>query len=350
MDRAPRCAPDRRAAASPRRFRHLASVARAAALAAALAAPCAAQTYAERADVRAFTAEMVERHGFRPGELERVLGGARYLDSVVTLMTPLKTGERSWQNYRANFLNPRRVESGAAFWRQNAKTLERATAAYGVPPEIIVAIIGVETEYGRNTGTFRVLDALATLAFDYPRRAEFFRGELEQFLLLAREARADAGSYRGSYAGAIGIPQFMPGSIRRYAVDFDGSGRIDLRASPGDAIGSVANFLAQHGWIAGAAIALPAEVTGERYQLLADGGVDPARTAAELREADVAFDEAVPDETPSVLIELESPNAPSEFLVGLQNFYVLTRYNRSSFYAAAVRELAAEVKAAYAPR
>jgi membrane-bound lytic murein transglycosylase B len=363
LDRAPRAAPDRRAATSPRKFRHLAAataevlsvglralVGAAAGFAAALAAPCAAQNYADRVEVRAFVAEMVERHGFRPGELERVLAGARYLDSVVTLMTPVKTGERSWQTYRANFLNPRRVEAGATFWHRHAAALDRAAAVYGVPPEIVVAIIGVETEYGRNTGSFRVLDALATLAFDYPRRAEYFRSELEQFLLLAREARADAGSFRGSYAGAIGIPQFMPGSIRRYAVDFDGNGRIDLRGSPADAIGSVANFLAQHGWLAGAAIAAPAEVTGDRYQLLADGGVDPARTAAELREADVAFDDSIGDETPSVLIELESPGEPSEFVVGLQNFYVLTRYNRSSFYAAAVRELAAEVKAAYAPR
>jgi peptidoglycan lytic transglycosylase B len=350
MDRAPRSAPDRRAAATPRRFRHLCDVAAAVALVAALGTPCAAQTYADRAEVRAFAAEMVERHGFRSRDLERLFAEARYLDSVVTLMTPVKTGERSWQSYRANFLNPRRVEAGAVFWRQNAKALERAAAVYGVPPEIIVAIIGVETEYGRNTGSFRILDALATLAFDYPRRAEFFRAELEQFLLLARETRSDAGSYRGSYAGAIGIPQFMPGSIRRYAVDFDGNGRIDLRASPADAIGSVANFLAQHGWLAGVPIAAPAEVTGDRYQLLADGGVDPERTAGELREADVVFDESIGDETPSVLIELESPGGPSEFLVGLQNFYVLTRYNRSSFYAAAVRELAAEVKAAYAPR
>jgi membrane-bound lytic murein transglycosylase B len=215
-----------------------------------------------------------------------------------------------------------------------------------VPPEIVVAIIGVETEYGRNTGSFRVLDALATLAFDYPRRAEYFRSELEQFLLLAREARADAGTFRGSYAGAIGIPQFMPGSIRRYAVDFDGNGRIDLRGSPADAIGARPPELAG----SRGGDRAPAEVTGDRYQLLADGGVDPERTAAELREADVVFDDSIGDETPSVLIELESPGGPSEFLVGLQNFYVLTRYNRSSFYAAAVRELAAEVKAAYALR
>ena len=322
----------------------------AAALAAALAAPCDAQTYADRAEVRAFTAEMVERHGFRAMELERLFAGARYLDSVVTLMTPLPAGERSWQTYRTNFLNPRRVEAGAAFWRQNGKALERAASAYGVPPEIIVAIIGVETEYGRNTGSFRVLDALATLAFDYPRRAEYVRAELEQFLLLAREARADAGSFRGSYAGAIGIPQFMPGSIRRYAVDFDGSGRIDLRGSPADAIGSVANFLALHGWIAGAPVALPARVEGDGYRALADGDVVPIHRAEALRAAGVEFGGAIAPETPCVLLELESPDAAPVHLVGLQNFYALTRYNRSSFYAAAVNELAEEIRAAYRPR
>ena len=320
------------------------------ALAAVLAAPCSAQTYADRADVRAFATEMVERHGFRLTELERMFAGARYLDSVVTLMTPAPAVQRSWQTYRANFLTPGRIEAGAAFWRRHAAVLDRAATVYGVPPEIVVAIIGVETEYGRNTGSFRVLDALATLAFDYPRRAEFFRTELEQFLLLARESRADAASFRGSYAGAIGIPQFMPGSIRRYAVDFDGDGRLDLRASAADAIGSVANFLAQNGWLAGAEVAVPAEVTGERYRLLVDGGVETIYRAEELRAVDVAFDEAVGEDTPSVLIELESPGEPSEYLVGLQNFYVLTRYNRSSFYAAAVRELAAAVQAAYAAR
>jgi len=350
MDRAPRNAPDRRAGTNPRGFRRLFGISAAVTLTALLAAPCSAQTYADRADVKAFATEMTERHGFRQGEIERVLGGARYLDSVLTLMTPGPATQRSWQAYRANFLNPQRVDAGVAFWRRYAAMLDRATRVYGVPPEIVVAIIGVETEYGRNTGSFRVLDALATLAFDYPRRGEFFRGELEQFLLLARESRADAGSFRGSYAGAIGIPQFMPGSIRRYAVDFDGDGRLDLRASAADAIGSVANFLAQHGWLAGAEIAVPAEVTGERYRLLVDGGVEAIYRAEELREADVAFDAGVDGDTPSVLIELESPDAPSEYLVGLQNFYVLTRYNRSIFYAAAVRELAAAVKAAYAPR
>jgi len=317
------------------------------ALLAALSGPAAPQSYVERPDVRGFVAEMVSRHGFGERELDQVFTEARYLDSVVTLMTPIPTGERSWRGYRDGFVSTRRIDAGVEFWRRHARVLARAADAYGVPPEIVVAIIGVETEYGRQTGTFRVLDALATLAFDYPRRAEFFRAELEQFLLYARESRADAASFRGSYAGAIGIPQFMPGSIRRFAVDFDGDGRVDLRASPADAIGSVANFLNAHGWLAGAPVAVPAAVTGERYQRLVDGGVEPIYRAEELRESDVVFDERVAADLPSVLIELASPGEPSEYLVALQNFYVLTRYNRSSFYAAAVLSLAEAIKTAY---
>jgi len=309
-----------------------------------------AQGYAERPDVQVFIAEMVERHAFPPRTLERLFANARYQDSIVTAITPLPRGTRSWQSYRANFVNPRRVEAGALFWRENAATLERAARTFGVPPEIVVAIIGVETEYGRNTGSFRVLDALSTLAFDYPRRAEYFRSELEQYLLYTRESRLDATALKGSYAGAIGIPQFMPGSIRRFGVDFDSDGRRDLRASRADAIGSVANFLASHGWVADAPIARPARVEGEAYRALVDGEVVPIHRADVLRAAGVEFAGAVEPETPCVLIELESPNAAPVFLVGLQNFYALTRYNRSSFYAAAVNDLAEEIGVAYRSR
>jgi membrane-bound lytic murein transglycosylase B len=290
---------------------------------------------------------MVERHGFGQRELEQLFAEARYSDSVLTLITPLPAAARSWQSYRDLFVTPRRIEAGAQFWRRHAGALARAAETYGVPPEIVVAIIGVETQYGANTGSYRVLDALATLAFDYPRRAAYFRSELEQFLLLVRESRSDPASFRGSYAGAIGIPQFMPGSIRRFAVDFDGDGRPDLRGSPADAIGSVANFLRAHGWAAGEPVAVPARVTGERGRMAIDGGVDPLYRADELRELDVEFVEGVEPDTPAVLIELASPETPPEYLVGFWNFYVLTRYNRSSFYAAAVLELARRVKAAY---
>jgi membrane-bound lytic murein transglycosylase B len=309
-----------------------------------------AQGYAERPEVQIFIAEMVERHAFPQRALERLFTNARYQDSIVTAITPLPRGTRSWQTYRANFVNSRRIEAGAQFWRANAATLERAARTFGVPPEIVVAIIGVETEYGRNTGSFRVLDALATLAFDYPRRAEYFRSELEQYLLYAREARLDATTLKGSYAGAIGIPQFMPGSIRRFGVDFDGDGRRDLRGSPTDAIGSVANFLASHGWVADAPVALPARVEGEAYRALVDGEVVPIHRADVLRASGVEFSGAIEPETPCVLIELESPHAAPVHLVGLQNFYALTRYNRSSFYAAAVNDLAEEIGVAYRSR
>jgi membrane-bound lytic murein transglycosylase B len=314
------------------------------------ATTAAAQGFADRPEVQSFIAEMVERHAFPQRALERLFADARYQDSILTAITPLPAGTRSWQTYRANFVNPRRIDVGVQFWRANAGTLERAARTFGVPPEIVVAIIGVETEYGRNTGSFRVLDTLATLAFDYPRRADYFRSELEQYLLYTRESRLDAAALRGSYAGAIGIPQFMPGSIRRYGVDFDGDGRRDLRGSAADAIGSVANFLLAHGWVAGAPVTLPARVEGEAHRAFADGEVVPIHRADLLREAGVEFSAAVEAETPCALIELESPGEPPVYIVGLQNFYALTRYNRSSFYAAAVNELAEEIRAAYRPR
>jgi membrane-bound lytic murein transglycosylase B len=205
-----------------------------------------------------------------------------------------------------------------------------------VPAQYIVSIIGVETFYGRHTGRYRVVEALTTLAFDYPPRADFFRSELEQYLLLARDAGVDVFEVRGSYAGAIGIPQFMPGSLRRYAVDFDGSGVIDLRSSRTDAIGSVANFLRQHGWQPGERPSYKARLARPEAAALADGSLKPGRTLAELVAAGVELDVAPADaHAPAALIALGS-----EYRVGLQNFYVITRYNRSSLYASAVCDLA----------
>jgi membrane-bound lytic murein transglycosylase B len=321
-----------------------------AALLACVAPAAAAQRYTDRPEVRQFIAEMAERHAFAERTLERLFATVRVQDSVLTLIAPPPGGSRSWRVYRSNFVNARRIEAGVAFWRANAAALERAAREFGVAPEIVVAIIGVETEYGRNTGTFRVLDALATLAFDYPRRAGYFRSELEQFLLYTREAGLDAAALRGSYAGAIGIPQFMPGSIRRFGVDFDGDGRRDLRASRPDAIGSVANFLAAHGWVAGAPVAIAASVQGDAHRALVNGEVVPIYRPEVLREAGVEFAGPVEPDAPCVLVELESPDSPPVHLVGLQNFYALTRYNRSSFYAAAVSELADEIKVARGAR
>jgi membrane-bound lytic murein transglycosylase B len=211
-----------------------------------------------------------------------------------------------------------------------------------VPPEIIVAIIGVETEYGGNTGNFRVLEALATLAFHYPRRADFFRTELEQFLLLARENGMDPVNMRGSFAGAIGIPQFMPGSQRRYAVDFDGDQKIDLSSSVDDAIGSVGRFLEQHGWQAGQPIAVLARARGEPERNLIEAGIQPTLLVAELAQQGITADADA--QATVTLVDLVSPGRPTEYWLGYNNFYVITRYNRSSFYAMSVFQLAAAIR------
>jgi membrane-bound lytic murein transglycosylase B len=271
---------------------------------------------------------------------------------VQTCALPISTEPqaRSWQAYRALFLTPQRIEAGAEFRQRHRQSLARATELYGVPEEIIVAIIGVETVYGRNTGGYRVIDALTTLAFDYRPRAEFFRAELEHFLLYARDAGIDTLALKGSYAGAIGIPQFMPGSYRRYAVDLDGDGRQDLSGSFADAIGSVANFLKSHGWETGQPVAFPAQVQGENYRKLVDAGIKPVYRCSDFAGFNVSAGGETGPDTPCALIELPTPGEASQYLAGRNNFYVLTRYNRSSLYAAAVLDLAQAVKSAYANR
>ena len=309
-------------------------------------------TYAKREDVRDFVREMVARHGFVERELDFLFSRARREPAILAAIAPPKAAPmRSWLTYRGRFITDSRIAEGAEFWRRNAAALERAAEEHGVPEEIIVAIIGVETVYGRQMGSWRVIDALSTLAFDYPPRAEFFRGELEQYLLFAREQGVDVFSVKGSYAGAIGIPQFMPGSYRRDAVDFDGDGGIDLRASAADAIGSVANFLVKHGWRRGERVLLPARVAraphvaGGAHRALLEAGIEPNTSLAELKRYGVETRTDLALETPVALIELESQGAPAEYRLGLRNFYVLTRYNRSLLYASAVYDLAQEIKA-----
>ncbi|MEK7751447.1 MAG: lytic murein transglycosylase B [Acidobacteriota bacterium] len=317
---------------------------------ASLAAGAAAK-YAERKDVRQFIAEMVNRHGFVRKELRILFSRARFQASVIKAITPsAEPRARSWQAYRAQFLTPQRIGAGIEFREQHREALARAVELYGVPDEIIVAIIGVETVYGRNTGSYRVIDALTTLAFDYPPRADFFRAELENYLLYARDAGIDILGLKGSYAGAIGIPQFMPGSYRRYAVDLDGDGRQDLSGSFADAIGSVANFLRAHGWETQQPAAFPARVRGENYGKLVDAGIKPTYRCADLADFGVSAEGQIGAEAPCALIELATPGEASQYLVGLTNFYVLTRYNRSSLYAAAVLELAQAVKSGNTPK
>lgn len=298
-----------------------------------------AMSFTDEPEVQAFIVSMHEQYGFDGAHLNRHFAAIKPNAAVLSAIRPAAVPEqqRSWQRYRERFVNARRMEGGQRFWQKNAEVLERAATVYGVPAEIIVAIIGVETEYGQNMGKFGVFEALASLAFHYPPRAPFFRTELEQFLLLARENGISPLDIKGSYAGAIGIPQFMPSSQRRFAVDFDGDDRIDLRNSAVDAIGSVARFLQQHGWQAGAPIAVKADVEGNPARLI-EAGIKPVSPLRELAALGVSTTGDA--DRPAALIDLATPDKATEYWVGFENFYVITRYNRSSFYAMSVFQLA----------
>ncbi len=336
-------------------------------------------SYAGREDVSAFIEEMAADFGFDQRALRRFFSSVRYQRSVVDAMSRPVLAPLKWYEYVPRFLSSGRIDAGVAFWRDHAATLERARRQFGVPAEVVVAIIGVETFYGRNTGSYRVADALTTLAFDYPRRAAFFRNELKQFLLLAREQRISPLAPKGSYAGAQGLPQFMPGSFRDYAVDYDGDGKVDLAGDADDAIGSVANYLARHGWLPGGPVMEPASIEGMRLAEVdraLDGGLSERKTmqswqdegvsgkgfsetsrdipqraiaalkpqsAAAIADADMPAGESV-----GVLM-LEEAAAPSYWIV-FNNWYVLTRYNRSRLYASAVWQLAQELKLAFDPK
>lgn len=318
-----------------------------AALAAALAlpsGPAGAQSsgYLQRSEVRQFIGEMTKKYGFPRKDLERIFGQVQFQPAIIKAMTqPVEATIESWQAYRSIFISPERLQAGVQFWNLNAEPLARASREFGVPEEIIVGIIGVETVYGRNIGSYRAIDALATLAFDYPKRADFFRAELENYLVFTRQARIDPLRIKGSYAGAIGIPQFMPGTYRRFAVDYDGDGVANLAASAADAVGSIGNFLKGHGWVRGAPIASVAQVSGDGWRKLLEAGVLPSVRAADLAGFGVKTAAALPADALCSIIELEGQ--PTEYRVGLQNFYVLTRYNRSNLYASAVVDLAGEL-------
>ena len=300
-------------------------------------------SFAGREDVRAFVQEMHERNGFDCDTLLQLFAQAKVLPAVIKAIQPPKEpGIRSWQTYRSRFVEPHRIDAGVRFWQSHEASLAKAEALYGVPREIIVGIIGVETIYGKHIGRFQTFSALATLAFDYPPRAELFRRELEALLLLAREENRDPLEYSGSFAGAIGLPQFLPSSMRQWALDFDGDGKVDITNSADDAIGSVAHFLAEHGWQNEAPVLVAAQVEGPRIEELLAEGIRPKRTPAELAEFGVSTIDA--PAFPAALIDYVTPGAPTTYQLGYQNFFVITRYNRSSFYATAVYELAEAIK------
>ena len=304
-------------------------------------------TYGRRDDVTRFAAELAERRGLSADAVQAALQQARFIPSVARFIMPPPVGTaKNWAAYRARFVEPVRVRAGAAFWRANEKWLKLAEQLYGVPPEIVVGIIGVETIYGQQMGNFRVIDALATLAFDFPAgrkdRSAFFRDELEQFFVLCQSEGLDPLVPKGSFAGAMGMPQFMPSSFNKYAVDFDGDGHVDLRNNPADVIGSVAHYLAEFGWQRGLPtrfeVAVPVD-TVERAVLLGPdilpsfSAAEFAQHGARLAEAALAFEGKL------ALVELQNGEAAPSYVAGSTNFYAITRYNWSSYYAMAVIEV-----------
>lgn len=313
--------------------------------------------YAGRPDAMAFADDLAARRGLDREWVRQAIGQARLLSQVPRLMLPPPVGTpKNWRVYRSRFIDPVRIRAGVRFWQEHREALERAEAEYGVPVEIIVGIIGVETIYGQQMGNFRVMDALATLSFDFPNahprakeRREFFQRELEQFLSLTNRSNIDPFEPRGSYAGAMGLGQFMPSSWVRYAVDFDGDGRIDLFRSPVDAIGSVANYFKGHGWTTGMPTHYPVQFDTARLQLdtLLAPDILPSFSAASMQAKGVVLDaDGARHPGPMALVELQNGGDAPTYVAGTENFYAITRYNWSSYYAMAVIELGREVAAA----
>jgi membrane-bound lytic murein transglycosylase B len=317
------------------------------------------QRYANNANVDAFINDMAARYDFDEAALHSLFAGVSYSATAVKLVTPSPSAAvKNWRVYQSRFLDQIRINAGIRFWRANRATLQRAYEEFGVPPEVIVGILGVETIYGRFMGNFRVLDALTTLSFDYPNtpnradRQATFRKNLEDYLVWTRDSQIDPSTVLGSYTGAIGIPQFLPSSIVQYAVSYDGHKDIDLRTSQADAIGSVANYLRKNGWENGRPVVWKIGSDAGSLgvaQAAADGAPEPhwpldqlLRAGLVLNEPNVNISSEVA--TPVTVVDLPSPGRGTEYMLGLKNFYVLTRYNRSFFYALAVYQLGQRIK------
>lgn len=298
----------------------------------------------ERTEVRAFIDEMVQQHAFSRSDLETLFREVELRPDIIeTITRPAES--KPWHAYRPIFLTEERIRGGVEFWHEHAAILQQAQQRYGVAPQYIVAILGVETRYGRFRGRHRIMDALATLAFDYPPRGSFFRSELQHYLLMTREEAIEPLSLTGSYAGAMGTPQFIPSSFRAYAVDFDGDGRRDLFNSVHDIIGSVANYFKVHGWINGGTITVPATAEDERHRPLLDAGFKPHLAAGELGNYGITPRWNISAGAPVALLALEGEQGP-EHWVTFNNFYVITRYNRSPLYAMAVHQLSEAIRKA----
>ena len=326
---------------------------------AALKDPQPAVLYATRPDAMQAADDIAQRRDLDRAWVRHAIGQARYLPQISRWVLPVAAGTaKNWRIYRSRFIDPVRIAAGVGFWQANAAELERAEREYGVPPEIIVGIIGVETIYGRDTGKFRVMDALATLSFDFPaahprarERREFFLGELEQLLSLAQRSGTDPLDFRGSYAGAMGMPQFMPSSWVKYAIDFDGDGQIDLAGSSADVIGSVANYFKVFGWQPGMPAYYPVRFDKTKLDLdaLLAPDILPTFSVASFAAKGALLDgDGLQALGPLALVELQNGTAEPSYVAGTANFYTITRYNWSSYYAMAVIELGREVAAARA--
>ncbi len=295
------------------------------------------------AAVKEFAREMAARHGFDQQELLKTLSKARFRHDIIKAMQRPAEG-KPWHQYRPIFVTRARARGGLSFWRDNQELLARVEREYGVAPEIIVAIIGVETRYGGYIGKHLVLDALSTLTFGYPKRAKFFRSQLEEFLLLAKEEDVDLETSVGSYAGAMGLPQFIPSSYRAYAVDFDGDGKRDLFDSTADIIGSVANYFKRHGWRPGGTVALKAHTGNADTQVFVKAGMKPSIPVSDLKKSGISVDKALNGDELASLVRLQL-EGDHEHWLGLNNFYTITRYNHSNLYAMAVYQLSREILA-----
>lgn len=293
-------------------------------------------------EVESFIDMMVGDNSFDRGTLENILRQAETQESILEAIARPAERTKEWHEYRDIFLTAARVRAGAVFWREHSEDLQRISGETGVAIEILVGIIGVETYFGRNTGNYRVLDALATLAFEYPPRSSFFRRELEQFLLLVREEGMDAADATGSYAGAMGRPQFMPSSYREYAVDSSTDGRRDIWSNWADVIGSIANYFVRHGWKTEMQVVAQADLGRQWRGDLPENTLKPAETVTSLSHQGVLFVTDLPGDHPSQLLTLEGDDG-EEYWVGFHNFFVITRYNRSVMYALAVHQLGQEI-------
>ncbi len=296
---------------------------------------------------RDFVARMVSKHGFDAHEVERTLANAEIQPKILETISRPAERVLAWHEYRAIFLTPERIAAGVAFWDAHAEDIAEASERYGVAPEIVVAILGIETYFGRRMGSWRVLDALATLAFAYPPRASFFASELESFLLLGREEGIELFDQLGSYAGAMGAGQFIPSSFRAYAVDGNGDGRRDLWHDRKDILASVANYFRVHGWRDGDLVAERVAIGDGWSGHVPENQMDLNHTVGSLRGLGYVLPADRNDDAKATVLGLEGPGGETEYWVGYHNFRVITRYNRSVMYALAAHELSRAIADEY---